>query len=125
MSRPATFSDDGALSVDPSSGASVKPASVAEITREDLPVVPGPGSLSGRVPEGRDVVACETQTDDAPSSWNGVAPLEMEGDNALAATATAPVPVPKRQGLPSFAQSEFYTVDFFSSFFPFDSYLTV
>jgi len=104
--------DDGAPSVDPSSGASVKPASVAEITREDSPVVPGPGSLSGRVLEGRDVVACETQTEDHcgdPSSWNGVAPLEKEGDDVLA--ATAPVPVPKHQGLPSFAQSEFYTVD--------------
>jgi hypothetical protein len=26
-------------------------------------------------------------------------------------TPLSPVPVPKRQGLPSFAQSEFYTVD--------------
>jgi hypothetical protein len=124
MSRPVTFSadtevDDGALSVDPSSGASV-----AEITREDLPVVPGPENLSGRGPEGCDAVACETQTEDQdhwddPSSWNGVVPLEEEGDDdvQVLAAATVPVPVPERQGLPSFAQSEFYTVDMIYSFF--------
>lgn len=121
MSRPVTFEaakmDDGALSVGPSSGETVKPASVAEITREGLPVVPGPGSLSGCGPEGHDVVARETPTEDHcddPSGRNGVAPLEKEadvreGDDVLA--AAAPVPVPKHQGLPSFAQSEFYTVD--------------
>ena len=100
-----TKKDDAALSTDPSPGTEEKPVPAAEITLETLPTFPGQGSA---------VSARLTPTDlERPRSdssyWNGngvAHPGVEEGD-----VHDAPVPVPKRQGLPSFAQSEFYTVD--------------
>ena len=99
-----TKKDDAVLSIDPSPGIEEKSAPATEFTLESLPAFPGQGSA---------VSARQTPTDlDRPSSgpsyWNGnsVAHPEVEGY-----THDAPVPVPKRQGLPSFAQSEFHTVD--------------
>ena len=100
-----TKNDDAALSVDPSPESPVteeKPTTAAEITLETFPS------------QGSAVSARLTPTDlerprsDPPyRNGNGVAHPEVEeGD-----IRDAPVPVPKRQGLPSFAQSEFYTVD--------------
>jgi hypothetical protein len=133
MSRPVTFTadtkndDDGALSVSPSLGVSVgvgvesgsAPAAeevIAVSRREDLPAV-APGGI----------VACETPTEgpcDNPSDWNGDAQLEaplekeVEEANDAAIPTSVPVPaVPKHQGLPSFAQSEFYTVDMILFYF--------
>jgi hypothetical protein len=136
MSRPITFTadtknDDGALSVSPSLGVSVGvesgPAPAAEeviaASREDLPAA-NPGGI----------VACETPTEepcDNPSDWNGDAQLlgaplekEVEETNDAALSTSVPVPVvPKHQGLPSFAQSEFYTVDMILFYFYFEIHL--
>ena len=101
-----TKKDDAVLSIDPSPGIEKKSAPATEFTLETLPAFPGQGSA---------VSARQTPTDlerprSGPSYWNGngVAHPEVEG---YTHDAPVPVPVPKRQGLPSFAQSEFYTVD--------------
>ena len=112
MSRPIGFmtdikNDDAALSVDPSPESPVteeKPTPAAEITLETLPTFPSQGSaVSARLTS----TDLECPRSDPPyRNGNGVAHPEVEeGD-----VHDAPVPVPKRQGLPSFAQSEFYTV---------------
>ena len=101
-----TKKDDAVLSIDPFPGIEEKSAPATEFTLETLPAFPGQGSA---------VSARQTPTDlerprSGPSYWNGngVAHPEVEG---YTHDAPVPVPVPKRQGLPSFAQSEFYTVD--------------
>ena len=130
MSRPVTLAEtktgDAALSIDPS-GAGTKRAPAAEIIQEDLPAMAGPGSAGGsRSRDGRDFsppspslspspgrASLAAGSCDGPSDWNGVARREKEAEGDVLAT---PVPVPAHQGPPSFAQSEFHTVDilFFS-----------
>ena len=125
MSRPVTLAEtktgDAALSIDPS-GAGTKRAPAAEIIQEDLPAMAGPGSAGGsRSRDGRDFsppspspsagrASLAAGSCDGPSDWNGVAPREKEAEGDVLAT---PVPVPAHQGPPSFAQSEFHTVDIF------------
>ena len=82
----------------------------------------GPGSAGGsRSRDGRDFsppspspstgrASLAAGSCDGPSDWNGVAPREKEAEGDVLAT---PVPVPAHQGPPSFAQSEFHTVDIF------------
>jgi hypothetical protein len=99
-------------SIDPSPGTELteeKPAPAADITLETLPVFPVQGSAvsSARLTP----TELERPRSD-PSRWNGngaARPEVVEG-NVHDATAPVSVTVPRRQGLPSFAQSEFYTV---------------
>ena len=117
MSRPVSFmadtkKDDAASSIDPSPGTEEKAADAAAITLETLPTFPRQGSVVSS--------ACLTPPElERPRSdlpyWNGngVAHPEVEEGDVHHDDAPIPVPapVPRRQGLPSFAQSEFYTVD--------------
>jgi len=105
-----TKNDDAALSVDPSPESPVteeKPTPAAEITLETLPTFPSQGSaVSARLTP----TDLERPRSDPPyRNGNGVAHPEVEEGDVH--DAPVPVPIPKRQGLPSFAQSEFYTVD--------------
>jgi hypothetical protein len=75
-------------------------AAAAEVSVEHLPLDPGPLGC-GPGPEGRaSLSAAPTQGPcDDPAHWGDVAPREG-GD----------VPISTHRNLPSFAQSEFYTV---------------
>jgi hypothetical protein len=106
-----TKKDDAASSIDPSPGTEEKPAdAAAEIALETLSAFPGQGSAvsSARLTPTEIERPCSDTT-----YWNGngvAHPEVVEGD-VHGAPVPVPVPVPQRQGPPSFAQSEFYTVD--------------
>ena len=105
-----TKKDDAASSIGPSPATEEKPADAAGIILETLPTFPGQGSAvsSARLTP----TELERPRSDTPYwNGNGVAHPEVVEGDVHDAPVPVPVTVPQRQGLPSFAQSEFYTVD--------------
>ena len=103
-----TKKDDAALSINHSPGTEDKPAPTAEITLETLTAFPVQGSAVSARLTPTDLE--RLRSDSSYWNGNGVAHPEVEEGGVHDA--------PEHQGLPSFAQSEFYTVDTISVYPP-------